>query len=89
MGSSQYVGDVVGYAADGWAEIEVKNKFSVGDRIELVHPRGNSVLIVEQMRKVGPDGTATDDTQVAPGSGHRVRIPLPQRLEGAFLARFA
>lgn len=89
MGSSQYVGDLTGYAADGWAEIEVKNKFSVGDRIELVHPRGNSVLVVERMRKVGPDGTAPDETQVAPGSGHRVRIPLPRGLEGAFLARFA
>jgi putative protease len=25
---------------------------------------------------------------VAPGSGHRVRIPLPAGCEGAFLARF-
>jgi U32 family peptidase len=85
MGSSQYVGDIVGYA-DGLAEIEVKNRFAVGDRIELIHPGGNGQHMVERMQKVGTDGTVTR-TDVAPGSGHRVRIPLPAGKEGAFLAR--
>lgn len=31
---SQYVGDVLGIE-DGWVRIEVKNRFAVGDRIEL------------------------------------------------------
>jgi putative protease len=98
VGSSQYVGDLVGYAADGWAEIEVKNRFAVGDRIELIHPTGNRQHVIERMQKVVTEGnslfgsagdTAPDDVTVAPGSGHRVRLRLPPDCEGAFLARFA
>ena len=80
---SQYVGDLLGYGADGWAEIEVKNKFSLGDRLEIVHPAGNREIRVERMR--GRDG---GEVTVAPGSGHRVSLPLPPGLAGAFLARF-
>jgi len=85
MGASQYVGDVLGYR-DGLAEIEVRNKFAIGDRIELIHPAGNSLHVLAQMEKLGADGTATA-VAVAPGSGHRVWIPLPEGKEGAFLAR--
>jgi putative protease len=82
-GRSQYVGDVLGYAADGLAEIEVKNKFEVGDRIEVIHPTGNHELIIERMLD-----RAGSTTSVAPGSGHFVRIALPAGCEGAFLARY-
>jgi len=82
-GRSLYVGDVTGYGDDGLAEIEVKNRFAVGDRIEVIHPAGNRELVVETLR--GPDGQPVD---VAPGSGHRVRLPLPDGCEGAFIARF-
>lgn len=85
LGTSQYVGDVTGYA-DGLAEVEVKNRFAVGDRVELVHPSGNEVIEVTAMLKVGPGGTATS-TEIAPGNGHVVRMPLPPGKEGAFLAR--
>jgi putative protease len=85
MGTSQYVGDVTGYA-DGLAEVEVKNRFAVGDRLELVHPAGNEVVEVATLFKVGPGGTATA-ADVAPGNGHVVRMPLPPGKEGAFLAR--
>ena len=88
MGSSQYVGDVLDYAADGWAEIEVKNRFAVGDRLELIHPSGNSIQQVERMQKVGAGGAASP-TDIAPGNGHRVRLPLPPGKTGAFLARLA
>ncbi len=88
MGQSQYVGDLTHYEAAGWAEIDVKNRFGVGDRIELIHPDGNLVVKIECMEKVGADGTATP-VEVAPGSGHRVRIPLPAGRQGAFLARLA
>jgi putative protease len=80
---SLYVGDVVGYDAEGRAEIEVKNRFAVGDRIELIHPRGNLALTVTAMRD--RDG---NPAEIAPGSGHRVRIALPPGYEGAFVARF-
>ena len=85
MGASQYVGDVLGYR-NGLAEIEVKNCFAVGDRIEIIHPTGNSVVELREMSKVDADGTA-HAVERAPGSGHRVWIPLPAGKEGAFIAR--
>ncbi|MEW6164126.1 MAG: U32 family peptidase [Pseudomonadota bacterium] len=85
MGASQYVGDVLGYA-DGLAEIDVKNRFAVGDEIEIIHPAGNCRWKIERMEKVSAGGTA-GDTSVAPGNGHVVRIPLPAGKAGAFLAR--
>ncbi len=80
---SRYVGDVLTYHADGMAEIEVKNKFSVGDRIELIHPHGNQTLAIAAMRN--KHGASIE---VAPGNGHFVRIPLPPGYAGAFMARF-
>ncbi len=80
---SLYVGDVLGYDADGLAEIEVKNKFSVGDRIEVIHPAGNRELVIDGIRNT--EGAAVD---VAPGSGHRVRVHLPPDCDGAFIARY-
>jgi putative protease len=80
---SLYVGDLLAYGADGLAEIEVKNRFVVGDRLEIIHPAGNREIRVEAMRD--RDGFPVE---VAPGSGHRVRVPLPAGCEGAFLARF-
>jgi putative protease len=68
----QFVGDVV-EADDGWLKIDVKNRFERGDRMELVTPAGNLSFALETI--VGRDGAATD---VAPGSGHVVRIPLPE-----------
>lgn len=81
-GRSLYVGDVIGYA-DGMAEINVKNRFSVGDRIEIVHPSGNRDVVIERM--LGRDG---NPVSVAPGSGHQVRIPLPPDCDAAFIARY-
>ena len=37
------IGNVLS-VADGWAEVEVKNRFSVGDRIEIIHPSGNETV---------------------------------------------
>lgn len=81
---SLYVGDVVSFdAARGLAEVEVKNRFAVGDRLEIVQPQGNRVLTLEAMEHA--DGSAMP---IAPGSGHRVWLPLPADSVGAFLARF-
>jgi len=81
MDLSQYVGDVLS-VADGWAEVDVKNRFALGDRIEVVHPRGNQVVTLDRMR--AQDGTVLE---VAPGSGHRVWIGLDGRFDKALLAR--
>lgn len=83
-GRSLYVGDVIGWdAARGMAEVDVKNRFSVGDRLEVIHPSGNREVTLERM-----ENAETAPMSVAPGNGHRVWIPLPADLPGALLARF-
>jgi U32 family peptidase len=72
--AQRFVGEVIGFdAATGMAEIEVKNKFGVGDAIELMTPAGNRALTVTRMWDVRSGA----ETGEAPGSGHRVRIEVP------------
>ncbi|HEU0186815.1 MAG TPA: tRNA 5-hydroxyuridine modification protein YegQ [Gallionellaceae bacterium] len=78
----QYVGDIVA-CNNGYAEIEVKNKFQVGDKLEIIHPSGNRIVDLTEMKSLEGD-TLT----VAPGSGHHVRIPLSGNAEKGMIARF-
>ncbi len=78
----QYVGDIVA-CANGMAEIDVKNRFSVGDKLEIIHPSGNSIIEVKEMKSL--EG---ETLSVAPGSGHRVQIPLQGELAKGMVARF-
>ena len=81
---SLYVGDAVAYdAARGLMEIEVKNRFAVGDRLETVHPAGNSEWVLTRL-----ENAAGEAIEVAPGSGHRVWVALPEDRLGAYIARF-
>ena len=84
-GRSQYVGDVVGFdAATAMAEIEVKNRFMVGDRLEVIHPSGNREVVVDALFN-----EAGEAVSQAPGSGHVVRMAMPGgKIERALLARF-
>ena len=61
--------DVVDFV-EGMAEVEVKNKFAVGDELELIMPQGNRSFCLESMLDM--DGGCM---QEAPGAGYRVRIP--------------
>ncbi len=80
---SQYVGDAVAFdAARGLMQVEVKNRFSVGDRIECVHPQGNLIASIARM-----EDSNGETRTVAPGSGHTVWIDLPADKQGAFIAR--
>ncbi|MEO1767028.1 tRNA 5-hydroxyuridine modification protein YegQ [Thiobacter aerophilum] len=81
-GRSQYVGRVATQDAAGWAEIEVKNRFTLGDWLELLTPAGNHRLLLTHMEDL--DGAPLE---VAPGSGHRVRIPLPVPAPMGLVAR--
>jgi putative protease len=81
---SIYVGDIRNYNADkGWAEVDVRNKFSVGDKLQIIHPTGNQTIQIEQMfNKKG------EAVETAAGSCITVNIPLPARdLNNALLAR--
>ena len=78
----QYVGDIVA-CANGIAEIDVKNKFSVGDRLEIIHPSGNSIIELKEMKSL-----KGEVLNVAPGSGHHVCIPVKGDLDKGMVARF-
>ena len=71
--TQQFVGEVVlDSSSDGMALIEVKNRFSVGDKLVLLTPGGRSVFTLDAMWNDKGQPVA-----VAPGSGHRVRLRLP------------
>ena len=52
------------------AEVAVKNKFAVGDKLELILPDGNKDIVLSEMQN--QKGQSMD---VAPGGGHIVMIP--------------
>ena len=83
-GRSLYVGDVLSYdATRGLAEVNVRNRFAVGDRLEIIHPNGNRDVQLTAMENL--EG---QPMTVAPGSGHVVWLPLPASDVGAFVARY-
>ena len=83
-GRSLYVGETIEIdQVTGRVKVDVKNRFAVGDKLELIEPTGNQDLILEKMWNI--KGEAID---VAPGSGHFVWIKLPMTGERAFIARY-
>jgi putative protease len=79
----QFVGDVLDLN-DGWLTIDVKNRFETGDLVELVTPSGNLSFHLPEI--IGRDGNRSD---VAPGSGHVVKIPLPESTDAEAIDDFA
>jgi len=66
------------------AEVIVKNKFAVGDRLEIILPNGNKDIVLNDMRdKKG------QPMEVAPGGGHVVMIPWDEKTnELGLIARY-
>ncbi len=75
----QFVGEFTGERCGDWAQIAVKNKFLLGDSVEIMTPQGNLNCTLESMQN--DKGAAVD---VAPGDGHRVWIPVPESVDLAF-----
>ena len=77
VGEQQLVGEFIGEQDnDGFALVEVKNQFSVGDSLVLMTPQGNVAFSL----------TAMQDKQgqsilLAPGACYQVKIALPRRSE--------
>ncbi|MDO5356777.1 MAG: tRNA 5-hydroxyuridine modification protein YegQ [Conchiformibius sp.] len=78
---SQFVGQVCAVDADGWATVDVKNRFAVGDTLEIIHPTGNESRQLTAMRRKG------EAVEVAPGNGIQVQIPDMQGKDKALIAR--
>lgn len=74
--TQQFVGEMTGRDTQGFAEVLVKNKFLVGDQLELMTPQGNINFTLEQLQT--KKGELVD---VAPGSGHIVYMPIPKEID--------
>ncbi|WP_313741064.1 tRNA 5-hydroxyuridine modification protein YegQ [Pseudomonas sp.] len=75
----QFVGELTGLRVEGLAEVKVKNRFALGDHLELMTPGGNyhfdlHRLCDKQQRAI----------EVAPGDGHVVYMPIPEQVPLAF-----
>ena len=81
----QFCGEIKSYDLEtGMATIDVKNKFSVGDKLELILPEGNQDIIVEHMQN--KYGLSMHE---ASGGGYEVKIPLPKTLSAyGLLSRY-
>jgi putative protease len=79
----QFVGDIVERDGD-WLTVDVRNRFEAGDMMELVTPAGNLRFTLPEI--IGRDGRSTTS---APGSGHVVKIPLPDGAAALSIGEFA
>lgn len=71
--TKQFAGQVMSVdQIDNTITVEVKNHFRVGDLLELMNPSGNMHFTLHTMES--DEGVPM---QVAPGSGHIVRFPIP------------
>jgi putative protease len=75
--TQQFVGEFTGECNEaGQAEIDVKNKFSVGDSVEIMTPQGNLTLNIDSL--VNRKG---ESVEAGLGSGHFVFLDVPAGVE--------
>jgi len=69
----KFVGEITGYdEKTGLMDVEVKNKFAVGDNLEIIYPGGSQNFTLEKMQD-----NWGKDLDVAKGSGYKAKIPSP------------
>ncbi len=71
----QFVAEVADVAGDDLV-LDVKNRFALGDELLLMSPSGNRRFQLGSL--LDKNGKAIE---VAPGSGHRVRLPMGEALD--------
>ena len=71
----QFVGEIV-ECDDQQLIIDVKNRFELGDTLELMTPQGNHTFNLAHL-----ENRHGESVNVAPGSGHRVKIPRPEGVQ--------
>ncbi|MCQ4318045.1 U32 family peptidase [Stutzerimonas zhaodongensis] len=72
----QFVGEMTGERRNGLAEVIVKNRFAVGDRLELMTPQGNLNFHLDAL-----ENKRGERTEVAPGDGHALYLPVPETVD--------
>lgn len=85
----QFVGEILPSSNSEFLCIEVKNKFQVGDELEIMTPQVNQQFRLDAMwtlrKEVPSEGLEEQQGEprvVAQGSGLRVMIPIPEGMNG-------
>ena len=79
----QFVGAILD-RDDNWLTVDVKNHFVTSDQLQLMTTSGNATFELTAM--TDQNGKATD---IAKGSGHVVKIPLPDGIDSASIDGFS
>ena len=74
--TQQFVGEFTGNRRGELAEVEVKNKFLLGDSLELMTPEGNINFDLTHM-----ENRKSERVEDAKGNGHFVFIPVPEHVD--------
>ena len=75
--SQQFVGELTGKRnAEGMAEIDVKNKFSIGDSVELMTPKGNMTFELTHLQN-----RKGENLEAGLGNGHIVYMPVSESMD--------
>lgn len=75
----QFVGELTGQWRGELAEVRVKNRFAVGDQLELMTPLGN-----QQFTLTALEDNLGANVAVAPGDGHVLYLPVPPIADARF-----
>lgn len=79
----QFVGAVLD-CNNNWLTVDVRNRFETADHLQLMTTQGN--VSFELTTIADQEGRTTG---VAPGSGHIVKIPLPDGLDPHSIDQFS
>jgi putative protease len=79
----QFVGAILD-RNENWLTVDVKNRFEAGDRLQLMTTSGNISFALPTI--IDRNGNASNE---APGSGHIVKIPVPEAANPADINRFS
>jgi putative protease len=68
----RFVAEILDYDSHrGALEVLAKNKFAVGDRLQLILPKGNRTFTLERV-----ESRSGESLTEVPGGGHQVYIPI-------------
>lgn len=71
LSKQKVVGELLDYdTQNGWLTVNIKNQFSLGDKLEIMLPTGNQLITLEAMR----DPKSKSPVERAPGSGYVFEI---------------
>jgi putative protease len=79
----QFVGAILDNN-DNWLTVDVKNHFETGEQLQLMTTKGNISFNLPTI--IDRNG---DTSNAAPGSGHVVKIPVPEGIDPGYIDEFS